>query len=58
MQRGGGDDDGGNDGGCITTNYIIIKIHIICLFFYLFIHVAEAARRHANSSNIDLIFME
>ena len=26
--------------------------------FFLFIHVAEAARRHAKPLNIDLIFMD
>jgi len=40
------------------NNYITIKIHIICLFFCNSLCAAEAARRHANPSNIDLIFME
>jgi hypothetical protein len=37
---------------------VIIKIHIICLFFATSIAYVEAARRHINPLNIELIFMD
>jgi hypothetical protein len=42
----------------MNNNYINIKIHNICLFFRNSLCAAEAAQRHANPSNIDLIFMD
>jgi hypothetical protein len=40
------------------SNYINIKKHIICLFFYISWCAVEGTQRHANPWNIDMIFMD